>query len=92
MPWYDTQGKIQTWVKGEQSTVFPNSPTGLVYPGNPGIPKTLAPTRYKNFGPANWSCLFAKLQLMEYWARFLVARAKPASVPHMAFTTPQLKI
>ncbi len=51
MPWYDTQGKIQTWVKGEQSQVFPNSPTGLVYPGDPGIPKTLAPTRYNNFGP-----------------------------------------
>jgi Carboxypeptidase regulatory-like domain len=51
MPWYDTQGKIQTWVKGEQSTVFPNSPLGLVYPGDPGIPKTLAPTRYDNFGP-----------------------------------------
>src|SRR6202011_198551 len=51
MPWYDTQGKIQTWVKGEQSTVFPNSPTGLVFPGDPGIPKTLAPTRYDNFGP-----------------------------------------
>jgi hypothetical protein len=51
MPWYDTQGKIQTWVKGEQSTVFPNSPQGLVYPGDPGIPKTLAPTRYNKFGP-----------------------------------------
>ena len=50
-PWYDTQGKIQTWVPGEQSTVFPNSPKGLVYPGDPGIPKTLAPTRYNNFGP-----------------------------------------
>ncbi len=51
MPWYDTQGKIQTWVKGEQSTVFPHSPTGLVYPGDPGIPKTLAQTKYNNFGP-----------------------------------------
>lgn len=51
MPWYDTQGKIQTWVPGKQSVVFPNSPLGLVYPGDPGIPKTLAPTRYNNFGP-----------------------------------------
>lgn len=51
MPWYDTQGKIQTWVKGQQSTVFPNSPPGLVYPGDAGIPKTLAPTRYNKFGP-----------------------------------------
>jgi hypothetical protein len=51
MPWYDTQGKIQTWVKGQQSTVFPGSPQGLVYPGDAGIPKTLAPTKYNNFGP-----------------------------------------
>jgi Carboxypeptidase regulatory-like domain len=51
MPWYDTQGKLQTWVQGEQSQVFPLSPQGLVYPGDPGIPKTLAPTRYNNFGP-----------------------------------------
>jgi hypothetical protein len=50
-PWYDTQGKIQTWVKGQQSTVFPGSPEGLVYPGDKGIPKTLSPTRYDNFGP-----------------------------------------
>jgi hypothetical protein len=51
MPWYDTQGKIETIVPGEQSTVFPNAPTGWVVPGDPGIPSTLAPTRYKNFGP-----------------------------------------
>ena len=51
MPWYDTQGKIQTWVKGQQSTVFPLAPKGLVFPGDAGIPKTLAPTRYNNFGP-----------------------------------------
>ncbi|HLZ11143.1 MAG TPA: carboxypeptidase regulatory-like domain-containing protein [Candidatus Acidoferrum sp.] len=50
-PWYDTQGKIQTFVPGEQSTVFPLAPTGLVFPGDPGIPKTLAPTRYNNFAP-----------------------------------------
>ena len=51
MPWYDTQGKIQTFNPGQQSTVFPLSPTGLVFPGDAGIPKTLAPTTYNNFGP-----------------------------------------
>ena len=51
MPWYDTQGKIQTFNPGEQSVVFPLAPPGLVFPGDPGIPKTLAPTHYPNFGP-----------------------------------------
>ncbi len=51
MPWYDTQGKIQTFNPGEQSTVFPLSPAGLVFPGDLGIPKTLAPTKYNNLGP-----------------------------------------
>lgn len=51
MPWYDTQGKIETIVPGEQSTQFPTAPLGWVVPGDPGIPKTLAPTRYNNFAP-----------------------------------------
>jgi hypothetical protein len=51
MPWYDTQGKIQTFNPGEQSTLFPLAPPGLVFPGDPGIPKTLAPTKYNNIGP-----------------------------------------
>ncbi len=51
MPWYDTQGKIETIVPGLQSTQFPTAPLGWVVPGDPGIPSTLAPTRYNNYGP-----------------------------------------
>jgi hypothetical protein len=51
MPWYDTQGKIQAYIPGEQSVVFPTSPRGLVFPGDPGVPSTLAPTNYRNFTP-----------------------------------------
>ena len=50
-PWYDTQNKIVALVPGEQSTQYPGAPLGLVYPGDPGIPKTLAPVRYNNFAP-----------------------------------------
>jgi hypothetical protein len=50
-PFYDTQGKIEAFVPGLQSKLFPGSPTGWVVPGDPGIPSTLAPTDYNNFGP-----------------------------------------
>jgi Carboxypeptidase regulatory-like domain/TonB dependent receptor len=51
MPWYDTQGKIETIVPGEQSVQFPTAPLGWVVPGDPGIPSTLAPTHYNNWAP-----------------------------------------
>ncbi|HTS27189.1 MAG TPA: carboxypeptidase regulatory-like domain-containing protein [Bryobacteraceae bacterium] len=51
MPWYDTQNKIETIVPGQQSTVFPGAPPGWVFPGDKGIPSTLAPTTWDNFAP-----------------------------------------
>jgi hypothetical protein len=50
-PWYDKYDRVQAFVPGDQSTKFPNSPTGWVYPGDPGIPHTLTPTRSHNFAP-----------------------------------------
>jgi hypothetical protein len=50
-PWYDTQNKTETIVPGEQSVVFPGAPRGWVVPGDPGIPPTLAPTKYDAFSP-----------------------------------------
>ena len=51
MPWYDWQGKTETIIKGEQSVVFPGSPTSYVVPGDPGVPSTVSPTGYHNFAP-----------------------------------------
>lgn len=50
-PWYEKYNQIQTLVLGEQSVVYPRAPLGLVFPGDPGIPRTLAPTKYSNFAP-----------------------------------------
>jgi Carboxypeptidase regulatory-like domain len=50
-PWWEQHNQIETIVPGLQSRVFPGSPRGWVFPGDPGIPSTLAPTRYNNFGP-----------------------------------------
>jgi len=51
MPWYEKYNQIQTLVPGEQSVVFPGAPTGLVFPGDPGIARSLAPTRWDDFSP-----------------------------------------
>jgi Carboxypeptidase regulatory-like domain len=50
-PWHEKFNEIQTMVPGLQSLVFPGSPTGWVFPGDPGIPNTLAPTRWNKFAP-----------------------------------------
>jgi hypothetical protein len=50
-PWSEKYNQIQTFVLGEQSRVYPNAPTGIVFPGDPGIPSTLAPTKWTNFAP-----------------------------------------
>jgi hypothetical protein len=50
-PWREKYNQLQTLVLGDQSQVYPGAPTGLVFPGDPGIPSTLAPTRYGNFAP-----------------------------------------
>jgi hypothetical protein len=49
-PWMEKYNQLQTLVKGEQSQVFPGAPLGLVFPGDPGIPRSLAPAR-NDFAP-----------------------------------------
>ena len=50
-PWREKYNQLQTLVLGQQSVVYPGAPQGLVFPGDPGIPATLAPTKYTNFAP-----------------------------------------
>ncbi|MGA2577586.1 MAG: carboxypeptidase regulatory-like domain-containing protein [Bryobacteraceae bacterium] len=50
-PWSEKYNQIQTLKLGEQSIVFPTAPRGLVFPGDPGIPNTLAPAQDALFSP-----------------------------------------
>ena len=50
-PFYDTKNRIQTFVPGKQSKIYPDAPEGFEFPGDPGIPRTLAPTQYNRFAP-----------------------------------------
>jgi hypothetical protein len=51
MPWYEKYNQIQTLVPGEQSVVYPGAPAGLVFPGDPGVSRALAPVRWNNLSP-----------------------------------------
>ena len=50
-PWQEKYNQLQTFVPGEQSRVYPTAPRGIVFPGDPGIPATLAPTKWSDFAP-----------------------------------------
>jgi hypothetical protein len=42
-PWYEKYNQISTTEPGKQSVVFPGAPTGILYPTDPGVRRTLAP-------------------------------------------------
>ncbi len=49
-PWDEKFNQLQTLVKGQQSQVYPGGPEGLVFPGDLGVPRSLAPAR-NDFAP-----------------------------------------
>jgi hypothetical protein len=49
-PWSEKYNQLQTLVKGQQSEVYPDAPQGLVFPGDPGVPRSLAPA-HNDFSP-----------------------------------------
>jgi hypothetical protein len=50
-PKFDTQGRTFSFIPGLQSQVFPNAPSGLVFPGDPGAPKGSNFPDKNDFGP-----------------------------------------
>ncbi|HEY6341005.1 MAG TPA: carboxypeptidase regulatory-like domain-containing protein [Bryobacteraceae bacterium] len=42
--WSEKYNQIPTFIPGEQSVVYPQAFPGLVYVGDPGVPKTLVPS------------------------------------------------
>ena len=50
-PWSEKYNQISTFVPGAQSVVFPGAPPGILYPGDPGVPNTLAPIDKLDFSP-----------------------------------------
>ncbi|MGZ4788064.1 MAG: outer membrane beta-barrel protein, partial [Terriglobales bacterium] len=50
-PYTEIHNRQTLWVPGRQSTVMPNAPAGLLYPGDSGVPAGLIPTNKTAFAP-----------------------------------------
>jgi hypothetical protein len=70
MPWWEKYNQLQTYIPGAQSVLYPGAPPGLVVAGDPGVPKTLAPTSYKNFAPRIGFAYSPKLD-QGFWEKIL---------------------
>ena len=51
IPFDQKGGRHTTWVPGVQSTVFPDAPKGILFPGDAGLPKRLTNSDLNNFAP-----------------------------------------
>lgn len=50
-PYTEIHNYQNLWIPGRQSVVFPSAPEGLLYPGDPGVPRGLIPTDRDAFAP-----------------------------------------
>ncbi|MGH9772559.1 MAG: hypothetical protein ACRD4Q_12820, partial [Candidatus Acidiferrales bacterium] len=50
-PYTEIRNRLNAWAPGRQSTVMPNAPAGLLFPGDKGVPAGIAAVDYREWMP-----------------------------------------
>ncbi|MBV8867484.1 MAG: TonB-dependent receptor [Acidobacteriaceae bacterium] len=50
-PYTEIRNRMNAWAPGQQSTVMPDAPQGLLFPGDKGVPAGIAPVSYREIMP-----------------------------------------
>jgi hypothetical protein len=75
-PWYEKYNQLATFAPDRQSVVFPGAPAGILFPGDPGVPRTIAPAGNLDFAPRiglAWSPDSGKTSIRASYGMFYTA-------------------
>ena len=69
-PWYEKYNQLAVFEPGKQSVVFPGAPAGILFPTDPGVPRTLASPGDLDFAP-RVGLAYSPAPKSEFWSRIL---------------------